>query len=123
VTARRVPGLAILLTVAGGFFLFAGGVVMAIFGIAVSLVGLHGEILFTGLLVALLVWVMALLMWLVPTARVAWGAVTVLLAVLSLLFNLVGGLLLGFLLTAAGGLLAVFSRRGGLIYPVPIAPI
>ena len=119
---QRVPWGAVALLIAGGFFLFLGGLLMAVFGIVFLLFGFPGQLLFTGLLLAVLVWVMAGLLALVPGARIAWGVVVILLAILSLVFNFLGGLLIGFVLVLLGGLIAVFGRRGPRI-PVPLVQV
>lgn len=113
---RRVPMVAIGLTVAGGFFIFLGGLLFAAFGVALSLAGIHSALLFIGLLLGLLVWVMAGLMWAAPSGRVAWGAITIVIAFLSLIYAALGGFVIGFLLALAGGLAAIFSR--GVPFPV-----
>ena len=120
--SRRVPWGAVLLTVAGGFFLLLGGALLAFFGIVFWAFGHPAGFLFTGLAIALLVWLMAGLMVVAPTARVGWGIATVLLAVFSLVYNLAGGLVVGFLLTFLGGLIAIFGRRGG-IRPMVVVPV
>lgn len=108
---RSAPLLAIAFTFIGGFFVFLGGLLMAALALGLSLLG-HptGDLLYLGLLLGALLWVMAILMWLVPTAHVAWGAMAILLAILSLPLAAIGGFLLGFLFSVIGGILAIRYR-------------
>jgi hypothetical protein len=119
----RVPFVAIGLLIGGAFFVFLGAILMATIGLALALVGApHAWRLLFGFLVAGLIVLTAILLWAFPTARVAWGALAIVLAVLSVPFAALGGFVIGFLLTAAGGIVAIAWRppRAPTAYTVPM---
>ncbi|HEV2317589.1 MAG TPA: DUF6114 domain-containing protein [Thermoplasmata archaeon] len=112
----RSPFVAIGLTIAAGFFILLGGLFVALLGVALYAIGFHAaSILFIGPLLGILLWVMAGLMWAFPRGHVAWGAIVIVISVVSIPFTL-AGLILGFLLGLAGGVLAIVHR------PAPRAP-
>jgi Family of unknown function (DUF6114) len=106
-------GAAILVAIAA-FFVLLGGIVQGLLTLVIfALAGLpgHGFVLL-GLLVGFLMFVMAALLWFVPRLRVAWGAVTIVLALLSLPFDALGGFILGFILALIGAVVAIVARGG-----------
>jgi hypothetical protein len=115
---RNVPWAAVGLTLAGGFFVFLGGVVMAIIGTVLTLLQIPAHLFFVGILLGILLWVMAGLMVAVPSARIAWGAAAIVLAILSLPFAALGGFVIGFLLSLGGGIAAIVHR--GTRRPPPV---
>jgi hypothetical protein len=110
--ARRGALGAAVLTFIGGLFVLLGAILSAAFGLLLRLARVSADFLFLGIPIALLILLMAVLMYFVPTAHVAWGAATILLAFLSLVFAAFGGLVIGFLLCLVGGVLAIFARPG-----------
>ncbi|MHB8351530.1 MAG: DUF6114 domain-containing protein [Thermoplasmata archaeon] len=102
------PILASLLTLAAGLFILLGGLFLALLNVAFLWVGVtqHTEFIEIGPALGLLMFGAAALMWVLPRGRVAWGALVLVLAVLSIPFAL-AGFLLGFLLALAGGILAI----------------
>ena len=116
---RRIytpPVLASLLTLAAGLFVLLGGLFLALLDVAFLVSGLtrHTEFLYLGPGLGLLLFAAAGLMWIVPRGRVAWGALVLVLALLSIPFALTG-FVVGFLLALAGGILAI--RHGPTIVP------
>jgi hypothetical protein len=111
----RSPFIAIGLTFAAGFFVLLGGLFSALLGVALYIVGFHGaSVLFAGPLLGLLLWVLAGLMWAFPRGHVAWGAIVIVIAILSIPFAF-AGLILGFILAVVGGAFAIVHRPGGRI--------
>jgi len=96
------------LTIVGGLFILLGGAVVATLGAIISflLPGLGALLFVGGLSVGILTLVMGLLMFLNPAHKSVWGALTIVLAVVSIPFGL-GGFILGFILALIGGILAI----------------
>jgi hypothetical protein len=103
-----------LLVAAGAFFVLLGAVFQGIIGVFVyALTRFSGHGFFVlGFLVAFALFVLALLLWWVPPLRLAWGLLAILFAVLSIPFDAFGGFVLGFLLAASGGAVAMVARGG-----------
>lgn len=111
----RSPFIAIGLTFAAGFFVLLGGLFTALLGLALYVVGFHAaSVLFVGPLLGLLLWVLAGLIWAFPRGHVAWGAIIIVIAFLSIPFAF-AGLLIGFILALVGGAFAISYRPGGRI--------
>jgi hypothetical protein len=125
----RVPVGAAVCTILGAFFIFLGGLLEATF-IAIFAAftpGPHGfahgfEI--AGLSVGVLIGVMGLLMLVTPELSKVWGALTILLAIVSLVVALLGGFLVGFVLAVIGGALAISfpSNRPSMSSYPPLFP-
>lgn len=109
--AGQTPTAGAVLSLVGGIFILLGGAVMAVIGTALSffLGGLAG-LFFIGLLDGILVIVMAILMFVAPQLKAAWGGLTIVFAILSLPFAFVGGFFIGFLLALIGGILAIVYK-------------
>jgi Family of unknown function (DUF6114) len=121
--ANNVPKTAVVLTIVGGFFILLGGVAMLYLGAIVSLFLPRLAGLFViGLGLGLLTIVMAVLMLVAPQLKAAWGALTIVFAVLSIPFALVGGFLLGFILALIGGILAITYKPPVVAVSAPYAP-
>ncbi|MGP8078785.1 MAG: DUF6114 domain-containing protein [Thermoplasmata archaeon] len=99
-----------VLTVIGGFFILVGGLFVAALGVVFAIFGLVSGFFLIGLLVGALTLIVGLLMLAVPSGHVVWGVLAIGLAVASVPFAL-GGLILGFLLTLIGGILALVWKR------------
>jgi len=104
------PIAAGVLTLLGGFFILLGGVVFALIGAVFAVFGFVSGIFLLGLIVGLVTLLVGVLMLAVPSGHTAWGAIAVVLAIVSLPVAL-GGFLIGFLLTLIGGLLAFAWKR------------
>lgn len=108
---REAPYAAAFLTFVGGGFILLGGLFMALLKLALFLAHVpHPFPGVVGIAIALLLWLMGLLMILLPHGRIAWGIATILLAILSLPYAALGGFIIGFILAAFGGLLAILHR-------------
>ena len=106
--AGKVPTTGAILTIVGGLFILLGGALVATLGAIISflLPGLGALLIVGGLSVGVLTLVMGLLMFLSPSHKSVWGALTIVLAVVSIPFGL-GGFILGFILALIGGILAI----------------
>jgi len=99
--------LAALLTMVGGAFVLAGGLVLWVVGTVLAHVfGLSSPVFLGGVVVGVVALLVGGLLWLVPSARRALGAVALACAVASIPLAF-GGFVLGFVLTAVGGAIAV----------------
>jgi hypothetical protein len=112
--SRAASHLAGALVAAGAFFVLLGGVFMALVGAFVfAATGFWGHGFFVeGLAIGVALVVVALLLFLFPPLRIAWGVLAIVLAILSLPYDALGGFVIGFLLTVAGGLVAIAARGG-----------
>ncbi len=100
-----------VLTIIGAGFILLGGIVVAFFATVLSLfLGARWLIFDLGLVIALVVLVVGILMIIVPRAHVAWGAIAIAGAVLSVPFAL-AGLVIGFVLVLIGGILALRAPK------------
>lgn len=109
-----------VLTIIGGFFILSIGAVVA------YIVGLFGGFRFGGLIssflvlgpiLGLIIIILGILALVLPDLNVAWGALVIILSVLSIFSSAIGGLFLGFLLALIGGILILVKRA-----PPPVAP-
>jgi hypothetical protein len=111
VFAPRPPLLASVLTVVGGAFIFAGGLVLWIVGTVLAHVfGLASPLFVVGVVLGAVTIAAGGLMALVPRAVRPLGAIALACAVGSIPFAF-GGLVVGFVLTAVGGAIAVARPR------------
>lgn len=109
--AGPAPKVGAILSIVGGVFILIGGIIYAIAGAILALfVGPIASILFLGVPIAILILVFAVLLLVAPRLKVVWGALIVVLAFASLVFDFFGGFVLGFLLCLIGGLLAIFHK-------------
>ena len=99
-----------MLTIVGGLFILGGGLVFALVGAILSLYGVWSGLFLIGVLVGLLTLIVGVLMIAVPSAHSLWGILALLFAFVSIPFALVGGFVIGFLLTLIGGILALTWR-------------
>jgi Family of unknown function (DUF6114) len=104
------PIAAGILTVVGGFFILGGGLLFALLGVVFAILGIVSGLFLLGLLVGILTIGMGLLMIFVPSGHTVWGAITVVLAITSILVAL-GGFIVGFLLALIGGVIAIRWKR------------
>lgn len=114
--AHGVPRAGAVLSFIGGIFILIGGLVSAFIGAILSVFFKGAAILYVGIPIALLIIVFSVLLFALPRLKIAWGALIVVLAFLSLAFDFFGGFVIGFLLCLIGGLMAIFSRS-----PAPTA--
>lgn len=109
--ANGAPRAGAVLSFIGGVFILIGGLIYAFVGAILSIfVGGAASILYLGIPIALLILVFSVLLFVLPRLKIAWGALIVVLAFLSLGFDFFGGFVIGFLLCLIGGLMAIFSR-------------
>ncbi len=112
---ERPIGAAVL-TIIGGIFILIGGLLISIIGfLFLAFLGLSSSFFYIGLVIGVLTLVMGALMLVMPSAHVAWGALVIVLAIVSWVFAL-GGFFLGFLLALIGGILAILWK------PAPTTP-
>lgn len=105
--AGQVPTAGAILSLIGGIFVLLVGVWLAIIGTAFSFfLGSLTGLFFIGLVVGILIVVFAALMFAAPRMKVAWGALVIVLAIVSLPTAL-GGFFIGFILALIGGILAI----------------
>jgi hypothetical protein len=104
------PVAAGVLTILGGFFIIIGGLLFALVGAVFAIFGIVSGIFLWGLFAGFLTLIVGLLMIAVPSGHTVWGILAILLALVSIPVAF-GGLLLGFLLTLIGGILAVTWKR------------
>jgi|SRR5580658_984099 hypothetical protein len=104
------PITAGVLTIIGGFFILLGGVIFALLGAVFAIFGVVSGIFLLGLLAGLLTIIMGFLMIVAPSGHTVWGVLAIVLAIVSLPVSF-GGLVVGFLLTLIGGVLAVRWKR------------
>ena len=106
---HRVPVVAAALTMIAGFFVLVGGIAFVLFGVVfAALFGFLPHFFLIGVLLGLLMMAMAVLLVTVPRFKAAWGVVTIVLSVLSLVFAF-GGLVIGFIVGVVGGVLAILQ--------------
>ena len=107
VPSDRPPVLAAVLTIVGGAFILAGGLVLWVLGTVLAHVfGLSSPLFLGGVVVGTVTILAGGLLWLVPAGRRVLGAVVLACAVASIPLAF-GGLVLGFVLAAVGGAIAV----------------
>lgn len=109
--AHGVPRAGAVLSFIGGVFILIGGVIYAFVGAILSVFfGGAASFLYLGIPIAVLILVFSILLFIVPQLKIAWGALIVVLAFLSLGFDFFGGFVIGFLLCLIGGLMAIFAK-------------
>lgn len=110
-TSTGRPVLAAVLTVVGGAFVLAGGLVLWVLGTVLAhVVGLSSPWFLGGVVLGVLTVGTGAAMWLVPRARrvLGWLALGCAVASIPLAF---GGLVVGFVLTAIGGAISAARLR------------
>ena len=119
--AGQTPTAGAVLSLVGGVFILLGGLLMAVIGATFSfLLGGLAGLFFVGLLLGILVIVMAVLMFVSPRLKAAWGALVIVFAIVSLPFAVLGGFVIGFILALIGGILAIVYKPP---VPVMVAPM
>ena len=98
-----------VLTILGGLFILGGGLVLAIVGAIFRLFGYWSGFFLLGLFIGFLTLLVGILMLVVPSAHTVWGILAVLFALVSIPAAL-AGLVIGFILTLLGGILAIAWR-------------
>jgi len=98
-----------VLTILGGLFILGGGLILAVVGTIVRLFGYSSGFFLLGLLFGFLTLLVGILMIVVPSAHTVWGILAILFALVSIPTAL-GGLVIGFILTLLGGILAIAWR-------------
>ncbi len=111
VTEEPRPWLASILTMVGGAFVLAGGLVLWVIGTVLAHVfGLSSPLFLAGVVLGLVTVIAGGAMALVPRARRPLGALALGLAVASIPLAF-GGFVVGFVLTAIGGAIALARPR------------
>ncbi|MCI4348673.1 MAG: DUF6114 domain-containing protein [Thermoplasmata archaeon] len=105
--SHHVPTAAGVLTIVGGvFILLAGAALAAIGSFLAFFIGGIAYLFYIGLVVGIITLVMGILMLVMPQMKTAWGAITIVLAIVSLPTAL-GGFIVGFILALLGGIFAI----------------
>lgn len=105
--SHHVPTTAFVLSLIGGIFVFLAGLVLAYIASFLAFFGFGlGGILYIGLVVGILMIVFSILLYVMPQAKTAWGALIIVLSIVSLPFAL-GGFIVGFILGLIGGIFAI----------------
>jgi hypothetical protein len=105
------PRVGSVLGFVGGLFVLLGGIVMAAIGAFISLFGIESRLFYVGIGIGLLILVFSVLLWAVPRLHLLWGVALIVLAFLSIPFAILGGFVIGFLLTLVGGIVGIVSRH------------
>ncbi|HTT25855.1 MAG TPA: DUF6114 domain-containing protein, partial [Thermoplasmata archaeon] len=102
--SHHVPTAGAVLTIIGGVFILLAGLVLAVVGsfIALFFPGL-AALFFIGLVIGILTLLMGILMLVKPEMKTAWGALTILFAIISIP-TAFGGFVIGFILALIGGI-------------------
>ena len=109
--AGQVPTAGAVLSLVGGIFILLAGLVFAALGAIFSFVlGGFTGLFFVELVLGILVIVMAILMFAAPRMKTAWGALVIVLSIVSLPFPGFGGFVIGFILALIGGILALVYK-------------
>jgi Family of unknown function (DUF6114) len=121
--AGQTPTAGAILSLVGGIFILLGGLLIAAIGAVFSFIlgGLTG-LFFVGLLLGILIIVLSVLMFVAPRLKVAWGALVIVLAIVSIPFAALGGFVLGFILCLVGGILAIVHKAPAPMMGAPMMP-
>ncbi len=117
--SHHVPTTGFVLSLIGGIFVLLGGLALAYVETVLASFGfgfILGGLAIVGLLVGVLIIVFAILLYVKPELKVAWGALIIVLSIVSWPFAL-GGFFVGFLLALIGGILAIVYK------PPMVAPM
>lgn len=116
--ARNVPVAGGVLSLIGAIFILLGGIAMAVLGaiLSVFLPSLAG-LFAIGLVIGVIALIVSILIFVMPHMKTAWGALMIVLAVVSLPFNILGGFVIGFILALIGGILTLVWK------PPMVAPM
>ena len=108
---RETPSIAFWLALAGGIVISLVGLVVMVLGAALTFFigGLGGIFGFVGTLCGVVIIVLAFALRLAPNQHAGLGAAIIMFSLLSWIGSF-GGFAIGFLLTLAGGILAVLWR-------------
>lgn len=106
--SHHVPTTAFVLSLIGGIFVFLVGLVLAYVGslLAGFGFGLFSGFFYVGLVIGILMIIFAVMLYVMPQAKTAWGAIIIVLSVASLPFTF-GGFIVGFILGLIGGIFAI----------------
>lgn len=105
--SQNVPTTAAVLTLVGGIFVLLVGLALAALGSILSFfIGGLAGLFFIGLILGILIIIFAILLFVKPEMRKIWGILIILMAILTLPFDL-GGAGIGFILSLIGGILAI----------------
>ena len=112
--AGEKPTAAMVLSLIGGIFVLIGGAILAAAGgLLASLAIVGGGLVFVfgivGIVFGILMIVGAIMMYTNPASHTMWGAIVLVLSILSWVFA-IGGIFIGFLLGLIGGILALVFK-------------
>ena len=118
------PIAAFVLSLIGGLFILLGGLFEGtLFAFLGNFLPWLSGLAVVSYLVGILTLVFAILLLAAPGLKTAWGALLIIMAILSLPFSSLGGFLIGFILTLIGGILALtFKPTLAPMTPVPPMP-
>lgn len=82
---------------------------MAIVGAAVATIfpEVGVTLVILGLAIGIIVLISAIMLYVNPQHKVAWGVITIIFSIISLIFNFIGGFLIGMILGIVGGALGI----------------
>jgi hypothetical protein len=118
--SHHIPTAGGILTIIGGVFITLAGLALAVVGaILGALFGFGGTWFFyIGLVVGILIVVVGVLTLVKPEMKTAWGALIIVLAIVSLPTTF-GGFVIGFILALIGGIL-VLTFKPPMMVPVAV---
>lgn len=127
--SRNAPTAGAILTIVGGVFIFLGGLLEAALGAILSVFGVISWFFYIGLFVGLITIILGVLALVRPQMKVAWGAIIIVMAIVSLPTAALGGFVIGFILALIGGILVLVFKPPMMVavaypgQPMPGAPM
>ena len=122
---QEKPTAAFVLSLIGAIFILIGGLVVAAAGAIVAELGFAAGAVLAGLalICGIVVLISAIMLYVRPEQKVAWGVITIIFSIASLFFCL-GGFIIGMILGIVGGALGIAWKPSPPAAPVPAeAPI
>ncbi len=106
---EKIPLTAAILAIVGSVFVLIGGLVEAALGAFISLFlpGYGSAIIGGAFGVGAGCLIMSILLFVAPAQKLIWGILLIVFAILSLVFDLFGGFIIGFILVLIGGIMAI----------------
>ncbi len=130
------PTAAFVLSLIGGIFILLGGILTAVVlaaiggilgGLGFTFMGLGLEMMgILGVVLSLILIIAAVMMYVKPQQHAIWGALVLVMAIISFPFTAFGGVIIGFILALVGSILGiVFKPSPPMVAPYgapPMAP-
>ncbi len=119
-TQKEKPTTAFVLAFIGAIFILIGGILMAAVGALVAeLFPVVGALLALGLVIGIIVLISAVMLYVNPEHKVAWGVITIVFSIISFFFNILGGFIVGMILGIVGGALGIAWKPSPPVAPSP----